>query len=163
MALKKKSKPAKARSVKPRVRKVRRIITGHDKAGRSIIASDKPSPFVMAIRGIPTHAVTDVWKTKSCPPDNSDGGEPCSLPIELAPPVNGTVLRVVEFPPDRVWKKTADPAAAFASMGRSGAAAHETDTGPQVRADLELVAAPAMQLRHALLPNRIHPRKDFLR
>ena len=45
------------KSVKPRVQKVRRIVTGLDKKGRSIIASDKPSPHVMALQGIPTFGV----------------------------------------------------------------------------------------------------------
>src|SRR6202166_730249 len=45
----------------------------------------------------------------------------------------------------------------------AGAAARQSDTGPEVRADLEPVAASTVQLRHALLPDRIHPRKDFLR
>lgn len=116
-----------AKTVKPRVRKVRRIVTGHDRSGRSIIVSDKPSPFVMAIRGIPTFGVTDVWKTRGTPTDNTASPEPCGMPIELAPPANGSVLRVVEFPPDRVWMQKADRESAFASMGSSGAAALARD------------------------------------
>src|SRR6185312_1002733 len=42
----------------------------------------------------------------------------------------------------------------------AGPAAYETNAGPQVRADLELVAPAAMQLRHALLTDRIHARED---
>ena len=43
------------------------------------------------------------------------------------------------------------------------AAAHQADAGPEIGTDLELVAASAMQLRHALLADRIHPREDLLR
>src|SRR2546430_10531349 len=45
----------------------------------------------------------------------------------------------------------------------AGAAAHQTDAGPQVRADFEFVATPAVQLRHALLADRVHARKYLLR
>jgi hypothetical protein len=51
----------------------------------------------------------------------------------------------------------------IADQRRSGAAADETHAGPEIRADLEPVSQAAMQLCHALLPNRIHARKDFLR
>src|SRR6202011_641592 len=51
----------------------------------------------------------------------------------------------------------------IADQRRSRATAYQADAGPEVRADLELVAAPAMQLRHALLADRVHPREDLLR
>ena len=64
---------------------------------------------------------------------------------------------VVIFPdPRRDRRRIADQRGA-------GAAAHQTDAGPEIGADLELVAAAAMQLRHALLADRIHPREDLLR
>ena len=46
---------------------------------------------------------------------------------------------------------------------RARTATHQADAGPEIRADLELVTAAAMQLRHALLADRIHPREDLLR
>src|SRR3569833_1984716 len=51
----------------------------------------------------------------------------------------------------------------IADQRRSGTAAHEADAGPEVRTDLELVAATAMQLCHALLADRVHAREDLLR
>src|SRR5436190_2073804 len=39
----------------------------------------------------------------------------------------------------------------------AGPAANESDPGPQVRADLELVAPATVQLDHASLADRIHP------
>src|SRR5436309_7191029 len=51
----------------------------------------------------------------------------------------------------------------IADERRAGAAAHEADAGPQVRSDLQLVALAAMELRHALLADRVHPRKILLR
>jgi len=111
------------KALKPRLRKIRRVVTGHDREARSVIASDALSPHVMTLQGIPTFGVTEIWKTDSAPADNLATEDPCTLPVQLAPPKRGTVIRVVEFPPDRVWLKSADREKAFASMGRSGAQA----------------------------------------
>src|ERR1700722_13677826 len=48
-------------------------------------------------------------------------------------------------------------------QSRSRAATDQTDAGPKVRADLQSVAASAVQLRHALLTDRVHPREYLLR
>jgi hypothetical protein len=107
----------------PRVRPIRRIITGHDAGGRSVIVSDVPSPHVMTLAGADNFGVTDLWKTNSAPGENSDPDDACGGPITLAPPKNGSVFRVVEFPPDAdyvgKWKREE----AFGSLGESGAAA----------------------------------------
>ena len=106
----------------PRVRPIRRIVTGHDANRRSIIESDQASPHVMAIHGIPSHAVTDLWTTRATPAD-CDAADGCQVPVQLAPPAKGSVFRVVEFPPDKDWLGLVDTRAAFASMGDSGAKA----------------------------------------
>src|SRR5271166_5390458 len=41
-------------------------------------------------------------------------------------------------------------------------ATHQTNAGPEIGADLELVAAATMQLLHALLADRIHAGEYFL-
>lgn len=112
-----------SKTLKPRVRKVRRIVTGHDSKGRSIFVSDASSQHVMALQGIPTFGVTEIWKTDSTPADNRAAKDPCKVPAQLAPPKRGTVVRVVEFPPDKRWIKSADRDKAFASLGSSGAQA----------------------------------------
>ena len=121
------AKPAAKPAVTPRVAKVRRIVTGHDRSGRSIIASDASSPHVIAIQGIASLGVTDIWKTHSTPADPDLARDPCGQPIQLAPPPRGTLVRIVQFPPDKVWAKRADPNSAFASLGKSGAAALARD------------------------------------
>ncbi len=107
----------------PQLRKIRRVVTGHDAKGRSMIASDASSPHVMTLRGIPTFGVTEIWKTDSTPADNRAAKDPCKVPVQLAPPKRGTIVRVVEFPPDKLWIESADRDQAFASMGSSGAQA----------------------------------------
>lgn len=120
--------PAANNAAKPRVKKVRRIVTGHDAKGRSVIISDKASPHVMAMR-VPTFGVTDLWRTSFTPADNTDPKDPCSVPAQLAPAPNGTVVRVVEFPPDKVWMKKLSREQAFASLGKSGSEALAHSSG----------------------------------
>lgn len=109
------------------IRPVRRIVTGHNAEGRSIILSDGPSPHSMALAGVSDFGVTDIWKTDQTPANNDGDRDPCSAQISLAPPPSGSVFRVVQFPPDKEyigkWKRDE----AFASMGESGAEAiHES-------------------------------------
>ena len=105
------------------IRPVRRIVTGHNAQGRSVVTTDSASPHVMALAGVDNFGVTDVWKTYHAPASNAGSEDACSGKITLAPPPSGSVFRVVQFPPDKdyVGKWKAD--AAFASMGDSGAQA----------------------------------------
>ena len=45
--------------------------------------------------------VTELWETRSAPADNSGNAEVTDHPFRLAPPKNGTVLRIIEYPPDK--------------------------------------------------------------
>lgn len=105
------------------IRPVRRIVTGHDREGRSCVASDGPSPHSMTLAGVSNFGVTDIWKTDRSPASNRGAADACSGAISLAPPAHGTVFRVVEFPPDREYVGKWQPDAAFGSMGESGSQA----------------------------------------
>jgi hypothetical protein len=114
------------------IKRFRVVVTSHDTKGRSIIASDRASPHIMPIMDQPNFAVTDFWKTAAIPADNSPATllDPCSLPIQVAPPAMGSVFRVVQFPPDQDW------AAKAAAMGGSVAideTAKSASTGGEVR------------------------------
>lgn len=110
------------------IRAVRRIVTGHNAEGRSVIVSDAASPHAMALAGVSDFGVTDIWKTEGSPASNAGSADPCAAQISLAPPKSGTVFRVVQFPPDAQYVGKWKPDAAFASMGESGAAAVQKDT-----------------------------------
>lgn len=108
------------------IRPVRRIVTGHNPKGRSVIVSDALSPHAMALAGVSNFGVTDIWKTAGAPANNEGNGDACTGKIALAPPASGTVFRVVQFPPDKDYVGKWKPDAAFASLGDSGAEAiHE--------------------------------------
>lgn len=99
---------------------VRRIVTGHDANGKSIIVQDDVSPFTLSETRIPGLVVTDLWKTFSTPANTTDGAEPCSSTITLTPPKNGSVFRTVQFPPDASYKDHWNPEEHFAAMGSAG-------------------------------------------
>ena len=116
----------------PGIKRFRRVVTGHDPQGQSIIASDAASPHVMPIMDQPNFAVTDFWKTSVTPADNSaaTASDPCAIPVQVAPPASGSVFRVVQFPPDKDW------AAKAAAMGGSVAideTAKSASKGGEVR------------------------------
>jgi Cupin domain len=93
----------------PQGRRIRRVVTGHDVRGRSIILSNDASPHVMTFMNLPNFAVTDLWRNGSMPADNGIGttSDPCGLPIDVAPPAAGSVFRVTQFPPEKEWRPAA--------------------------------------------------------
>jgi mannose-6-phosphate isomerase-like protein (cupin superfamily) len=102
---------------------VRRIVTGHDGDGRSIVLSDDASPHTMHLPGVPAFGVTDLWRTWSAPASNAGSEDGCRGPITLAPPERGSVFRMVQFPPDKDYIGKWDADAGFGGMGESGAGA----------------------------------------
>lgn len=108
--------------------KVRRVVTGHDKDGKSIFLSDGFAPNVKEMESMPGLALTDLWETTKAPASNSGDADAVARPVRLEPPKNGTILRIVEFPPDSAWRGNADAGKAFGSIGAGHApAAHSTD------------------------------------
>ena len=103
--------------------RVRRVLTGHDADGKSIILSDGLAPNVKEMASMPGLALTDLWETTGAPANNDGHTDAAARPVHLEPPKNGTILRVVEFPPDAQWRSSANARAGFKSIG----AAHTTD------------------------------------
>jgi hypothetical protein len=80
-------------------RSFRRVVTGHNAEGKSIFIMDGPAPSVHA-RGTGSTFVTEFWETRGAPADNTGHEDATLHPYRLPPPKNGTVFRVVEYPPD---------------------------------------------------------------
>jgi len=77
----------------------RRIVTGHDKSGKSITLSDGHPPNGLKIgeRGV---TFFEIWNTDASPaPIVATETEPTNRPIELAPKPHGTVIRILDFLP----------------------------------------------------------------
>jgi mannose-6-phosphate isomerase-like protein (cupin superfamily) len=103
--------------------RVRRVLTGHDADGASTIIADGPAPNVKEMPSFPGLALTDLWETTSAPADNGGRADAAARPVRLEPPKNGTLFRIVEFPPDSSRPKDSDGAAGFKAIG----AAHAQD------------------------------------
>ena len=106
------------------VHRIRRVVTGHDRNGKSIFVEDRKAPNVLEMASMPGVALTDLWRTATSPASNSGSKDAAAGRIKLEPPASGTILRIVEFPPDKAWRETADAKKAFASIGAGGAPDH---------------------------------------
>src|SRR3954470_19089698 len=75
----------------------RRIVTGHDAAGKSVVLSDAPPPKTL---GIGTAAFHEVWTTDATPaPIAAAEPEPTDRPVRVPPPANGVLVRFTEMAP----------------------------------------------------------------
>ncbi|HEY5897041.1 MAG TPA: cupin domain-containing protein [Burkholderiales bacterium] len=97
--------------------RVRRVVTGHDAKGRSTFLADGLAPNVKEMASMPGLALTDLWETTGAPASNAGDKDAATRPVRLEPPKNGTLLRIVEFPPDSQWRNGADGREAFKSIG----------------------------------------------
>jgi hypothetical protein len=80
------------------------------------------------MESMPGLALTDLWETTGTPASNTGNADAAARPVRLEPPKNGTILRIVEFPPDAAWRADVDAKKAFESIGAGGAKdAHSTD------------------------------------
>jgi hypothetical protein len=106
------------------IQKIRRVVTGHDAQGRSIILSDGPAASVKEMAPtFPGLALTDFWETTSSPASNVGSADAANRPVHLEPEPNGTIFRMVEFPPDSSRPKGADSREGFKAIGAGHAQA----------------------------------------
>ena len=81
---------------------VRRVVTGHDAAGRAVVAQDGAPPVVLTNPAQPGLAFHEIWNTASVPVAIEASGPDPTLgrPVRTPPPEGGTVVRVVDLPPE---------------------------------------------------------------
>jgi quercetin dioxygenase-like cupin family protein len=78
---------------------VRRIVTGHDASGKSVVLSDAPPPVV---REIPEDGVAfyEIWSTDESPaPVAPDEPDPTEGQVRVPPSPRGTKIRINEMQP----------------------------------------------------------------
>lgn len=88
--------------------KVRRVVTGHGTDGRSTIIADGQAPNVKEMGASSGLAITELWETNGTPASNEGHKDAGNRAVRLEPPRNGTVFRIVEFPPDSQWQSRVD-------------------------------------------------------
>ena len=106
----------------------RRIVTGHNDKGEAIFLEDVPPPRVVQVGGEIGPWFYEVWNTTETPAHIlPHGTEPPEDGIKLAPPRNGTRIRVLDIPPDDPSLATLSPEEArkhFAEVGAGEASSH---------------------------------------
>jgi hypothetical protein len=106
----------------------RRIVTGHNQKGEAIFLEDAPPPRVAKIGEEFGPWFYEVWNTTETPARiRADGSEPNEEGIRLAPPRNGTRIRVLDIPPEdeRIGSLTPEEAREhFAAVGAGDASSY---------------------------------------
>ena len=75
----------------------RRIVTGHDESGKSVVVSDGPIPKTLDIG---TAAFHELWITAQTPvPIAASEPEPTDRPVRTPPPAGGVIVRFTEMAP----------------------------------------------------------------
>jgi quercetin dioxygenase-like cupin family protein len=92
---------------------VRRLVTGRDKNGKSVVAHDGEPPWSKQFEHTPGFASSFVWSTTAnVRPDSCD---PTGVASSIVPGPGATSLLIVTFPPDSVM---ADPGFNLEAAGR---------------------------------------------
>jgi mannose-6-phosphate isomerase-like protein (cupin superfamily) len=118
----------------PLKRPVRRIITGHDSLGQSLVTENQIAPSVHTNPKRVGYHLTQLWMTDESPAFVGNNADPTSRPLRLEPPKGGTVVRIIEFGPEGEWLEKIDVSGAreawdalgtqSAGTNRSGKAKH---------------------------------------
>jgi mannose-6-phosphate isomerase-like protein (cupin superfamily) len=70
---------------------IRRVVTGHNTNGKSIVLIDERLPVAHD---------RYIWTTSTTPADNRGASDAAQERLRLEPTANGSAFRVVEFPPE---------------------------------------------------------------
>jgi quercetin dioxygenase-like cupin family protein len=86
-------------STEQRLPRLRRVVTGHDEAGRSVVLIDGPCIFHGDIGGRGWN-VQDIWESNVVPvPLEASEPDPTEGPVNFAIPDTGVRVRVTDIPP----------------------------------------------------------------
>jgi len=113
-------------------KKFRRVVTRHDEKGKSCIIFDSYATNVRVPENEPKVAMTDLWYSYETPASNDGNADAADREIVLHPPRNGSVLRIVELPPDNERNfsnlKSVDDSKSAVHEGQRHPGFHKTDT-----------------------------------
>jgi len=100
----------------------RRVVTGHDSSGKSVIVIDGPPARVF---GTDTRGLAEIWNTDGTPVRTQDATDRANIDVVLSPVANGSKFRFFAVAPEDPnlsdEEREARVAERFAAMG----AAHE--------------------------------------
>jgi hypothetical protein len=78
---------------------VRRIVTEDDAEGRSRISQDAPATAIRTVADRPGYRAVNLWRTDAMPIPIA-AGDSIEAHQGILPPSNGTLLRIIDFPPE---------------------------------------------------------------
>jgi uncharacterized protein (TIGR02246 family) len=78
--------------------RIRRVVTAHDKAGRSIVSIDAPA--IRNDTGARGMGIHDIWESDSVPVTiEADEPDPTDIPLHFGIPKTGVRVRIADMPP----------------------------------------------------------------
>jgi hypothetical protein len=115
----------------------RRVVTGHDAAGKAVVSMDGAPSVIVTNPLQPGLAFFEIWNTDATPAPVDNRDDPTKgRPVATRPPKGGTIIRFVDVPPESAGGPDLDPESAkklFLSV------------------DLETVSSPHTKNRHPLM------------
>src|SRR5450759_1591565 len=90
------------RALPPGAKTARRVVTIDRVPNKGCCVSDGPAPDIRTDPARPGFMVSRLWVSDSSPAKIVY--ETLHLPHAIEPPEKGSVLRVYNFPPDKVWR-----------------------------------------------------------
>ena len=78
---------------------IRRVVTGDDLKGRSHIIEDAPASSIRRVAERPGYRAVNVWRTEESPAKIA-AKDSTGQHQGILPPKNGTILRIIDFPPE---------------------------------------------------------------
>jgi naringenin degradation protein FdeH len=93
----------------------RRIVTGHDADGKAIAIFD--GQIASRQRSPGGNALTMLWVTAESPVDVSGSADRAETKVGVPPPLNGSIFRIVDFPPAAAGSRPVDHHAVLIAMG----------------------------------------------
>ena len=101
----------------------KRVVTGHSAEGRAVVVHCSAAPNTFALQSVPGTVFHEIWNTSASPAPVDNGDDPTARPLHLSPSPLGSLIRVVDIPPDSVQNQVSAEAAAaaFAEIGQAHA------------------------------------------
>jgi Cupin domain len=78
---------------------IRRVVTADDAKGSSRIVEDAPATSIRNVAARPGYRAVNVWRTEQTPA-KINARDTTKEHQGILPPRNGTILRVIDFPPE---------------------------------------------------------------
>ena len=78
---------------------IRRVVTENDSRGRSRIVEDAPAGSIRTVAERPGYRAVNVWRTEEFPA-RINSSDTTAKHHGVLPPKNGTILRIIDFPPE---------------------------------------------------------------